>query len=116
MSTSDLILTILAVAGAITLPIVVRLRRKSHRIFLDGYAREEVCEHLRPAFELLRSRGHFVRRAGQRNPELPIELHLAPRFDPQAIYDELKLADPVFVSERKVLYCREDEVELHPIR
>ena len=47
-------------------------------------------------------------------PTCPLEIHLQPPFDPQAIYDELKLTEPVFVSERKVLYCQEDWCEVHP--
>jgi hypothetical protein len=31
------------------------------------------------------------------------------------VYDELKLAEPVFVSERNVLYCKQDWCEIHPV-
>ena len=41
--------------------------------------------------------------------------HLAPPFDPRALFDELKLAEPVFVSERNVLGCKEDLCEIHPV-
>ena len=47
---------------------------------------------------------------------MPLEIHLAPAFDPKAIHDELKLAEPACVSERNVLYCKEDWCELHPAR
>ena len=101
-------------AAAVAMVFVVAWRRKSHRAFLEQYSEEEVCEHLRPALEMLKSRGHRVVRAGQVRPEMPLELHIAPAFDPTALAEELKLEEPVFVSERNVLYCREDWCELHP--
>jgi len=102
------------IAAAIAMVFVVRWRRRSHQRFLEDFADEEVCEHLRGALDLLKSRGHRVLRAGQRNPDMPLEIHLVPAFDPRAIADELKLQPPVYVSERNVLYCREDACELHP--
>jgi len=75
-----------------------------------------VCPHLKPVYDLLVSRGHRPVNVGQRHPELPLEIHVAPVFGPQAVYDELKLGPPVFVSERNVLYCKEDLCEIHPVR
>jgi hypothetical protein len=43
-----------------------------------------------------------------------MEIHLTPPFSPQAVYDELELREPVFVSERNVLYCKQDWCEIHP--
>ena len=51
---------------------------------------------------------------GQKSEEYPLEIHVAPRFDPAAIAKELDLQPPVHVSERNVLYCKEDWCELHP--
>jgi hypothetical protein len=104
-----------AVVLAVVLVVVVRRRARSHGAFTQRFADENVCEHLRPAWELLRSRGHRAVRVGQKAPELPLEIHVQPPFDPRAIYDELKLAQPVFVSERNVLYCKEDWCEIHPM-
>ena len=109
---------LLTIAGLAALAVIMawalRARRRSHRAHLDEVADAEVCPHLRPAYDLLRSRGHRVVNVGQRNPELPLEVHLSPRFDPKAVAEELKLEEPVFVSERNVLYCKEDWCELHP--
>jgi hypothetical protein len=110
----DIILIVLAVIAAIATPIVLRLRRRSHEKFLQTFSDQEICPHLRPALELLKSRGHRIVRAGQMREDLPLEIHIAPAFDPQALADELKLQDPVFVSERNVLYCKEDWCEIHP--
>jgi hypothetical protein len=106
----------LAVIAAIAMPFVLRLRRRSHQRFLAEYSEREVCEHLRPALEHLKSRGHVVRRAGQRAPDFPLEIHLSPPFDPKQVAAELKLVEPVFVSERNVLYCKEDLCELQPVK
>lgn len=102
------------------LVVIVRWRRRSHRVNLWEMAGQEVCGHLRPAYELLASRGYTPLRVGQKHPDLPLEIHLAPPvgaapFDPRQVYDELKLAGPVFVSERNVLYCKEDWCEIHPV-
>jgi hypothetical protein len=116
---SSLAADLLTLAGTIALAVVfiwaIRARRRSHKHYLEETADTEVCDHLRPAFKLLRSRGHRVTNIGQRSPELPLEIHLAPPFDPSSVFDELKLAEPVFVSERNVLYCKKDWCELHPI-
>ena len=66
IESKDVVLIILVVAAATLTPIVLRLRRRSHAQFLQDYAAREVCEHLRGAMELLRSRGHRVIRAGQK--------------------------------------------------
>lgn len=112
--TTDLLTLAGAVAAAATLVWAVRARRRSYRAHLDESSDAEVCPHLRPAFDLLRSRGHRVVNIGQRHPDLPLEIHLTPRFDPKALSDELELTDPVFVSDRNVLYCKEDWCKLHP--
>ncbi len=112
MTNLEIILVLLA---AVALVVVIPMRRRSQRRFLDQYSEKEVCEHLRPALEALKARGHQVVRAGQRAPEMPLEIHVAPHFDPQALADELKLKEPVMVSARNVLYCREHWCELHPI-
>ena len=104
----------LAAGAAAALVLVVRARHRNKRRHDDQYARQHVCEHLREALERLLGEGRAVRRVGQAAPELPLEIHLSPGFDPQCVYDLLKLAEPVFVSERGVLYCREDWCELHP--
>jgi hypothetical protein len=110
----DIVLLLGAVVLAVVFVLVVRLRHRSHAENVVKVADEEVCEHLRPALELLTSRGHRVTRVGQKARDFPMEVHLAPPFEPKALYDELKLAEPVFVSERNVLYCKEDWCEIHP--
>jgi hypothetical protein len=101
--------------AAVALVLVVAWRRRTQARFFQEFAEREVCPHLRSALELLRSRGHVVVRAGQRRPEFPLEIYIAPGFDPSAICAELKLEEPVAVSERNVLICREDWCELHPV-
>ena len=103
-----------AVAVGVSLVVVVRLRRQSYARHLADVSEAEVCEHLRPALDLLPVRGHQVARVGQKGPDMPLEVHLLPPFDPKGLYDELKLGEPVFISERNVLYCKEDWCELHP--
>ena len=115
MTQADVLTLVGAVLLAVVLVVVVRWRVRSHGEFTQQLAGDNVCEHLRPAWELLRSRGHRAARVGQKAPELPLEIHVQPPFDPRAVYDELKLADPVFVSERNVLYCKEDWCEIHPV-
>ena len=115
MTQADVLILVGAVLLAILLVVVVRWRVRSHGEFAQQLADDNVCEHLRPAWELLRSRGHRAVRVGQKSPELPLEIHVAPPFDPHALYDELKLAEPVLVSERNVLYCRQDWCEIHPV-
>jgi hypothetical protein len=102
------------IVAVVVMVIVLRWRRRGYVEHLYSTAESEICEHLKPALELLLSRGHRIVAVGQKRPEFPLEIHLAPTFDPQALLAELKLAEPVFVSERNVLYCREDWCELHP--
>jgi hypothetical protein len=104
-----------AVAVGVILVWAVRARRRSHAAFLRETSADLVCPHLRPAYDLLLSRGHAPVNVGQRHPDLPMEIHLAPPFEPRALFDELKLAEPVFVSERNVLGCKEDLCEIHPV-
>jgi hypothetical protein len=103
-----------AAAVGVVLVLVVRARQRSYHAHLQDLAAEHVCDHLRPVYELLASRGHRAVAVGQNHPDLPLEIHMAPPFEPQVVYDELKLAEPVFVSERNVLYCKEDMCEVHP--
>jgi hypothetical protein len=104
-----------AVVVAVVLVWAVRARRRSYAAHLAEVAGTEVCPHLKAAYDLLASRGHVPVNVGQRHPDLPLEIHMTPPFEPKALFDELKLADPVFVSERNVLYCKEDLCEIHPI-
>lgn len=113
-SVENLLLLVGAIIVAVATVIVVRVRQRTHAQAASSLADDMVCEHLRSAWDLLKSRGHRATRVGQRHPDLPIEVHVVPKFDPQAVYDELKLAEPVFVSERNVLYCKEDWCEIHP--
>jgi len=114
MSTNELYLLISAVLAAVGLVVVMRVRVRGHAEENERLAGEVVCEHLRPAWELLAARGHRATRVGQKTPDLPMEIHVQPPFDPQALFAELKLAEPVFVSERQVIYCKEDWCEIHP--
>jgi hypothetical protein len=115
MGTPQDILTLVgAPLAGIALIFIVRWRHRSHAANMRNMSEEQVCPHLRPAYDLLVSRGHATVNMGQRGPDLPLEIHLSPPFDPRQVYDELKLADPVFVSERNVLYCKEDWCEIHP--
>jgi hypothetical protein len=114
LSLADILWLLGTAAAAVALVFVVRWRRRTHGAYVHQLAQERVCSHLRPALELLIQRGHRVRRVGQRDRDLPLEIHLQPPFDPAAIFQELKLAEPVFVSERNVLYCKEHWCEIHP--
>ena len=115
---SPLVKELLKIAGIIAavalMIVVIRWRRRGFRAHLDETAEREVCPHLKGALELLRSRGHRIVAVGQKAEEYPLEIHLAPQFDPGALAKELDLQPPVYVSERKVLYCKEDWCELHP--
>ncbi len=116
---SNILLLLGAAAVGLLLVLTVRWRHRSYARNVSQLAAEEVCPHLRPAYELLAARGHAPRRVGQKHPDLPLEIHMVPPlgnapFDPRQVYDELKLAEPVYVSERNVLYCKEDWCELHP--
>ena len=109
-----LLYVVLVVCAVAVMAWALRARKRSHAAWVANTAQTEVCDHLRPAYELLLSRGHRVLRVGQKHPDLPLEIHFAPRFEPQSLYEELKLNEPVFVSERNVLYCKDDWCELHP--
>lgn len=113
MSLGAAIWILFYVAIAVVLGWAVKARRRSYASHLREVAAGEVCPHLRPAYALLTSRGHVPVNVGQRHPDLPFEIHVAPPFDPKAVYHELKLVEPVFVSERNVLYCKEDLCEIH---
>ena len=114
MTQADVLILVGTAALAALLVLVVRRRSRSHGEFTQRLADERVCAHLRPAWDLLRARGHRAARVGQKAPDFPLEIHVEPPFDPRALYDELKLAEPVFVSERNVLYCKQDWCEIHP--
>lgn len=113
---ADLLYLVFAAVAVVVMIFVVRGRHRSHGRHAHEAGEQEVCEHLRPALEALLERGHRITRVGQHHPDLPLEIHLLPEFSPQGLYEELKLGDPVFVSERNVLYCKEDWCELHPKR
>jgi hypothetical protein len=111
----DQILMLLgAAAVGVVLVLAVRWRRRGYHATAMELAEGAVCAHLRSAYDLLVSRGHVVVQVGQKAEDYPVEIHMAPPFDPRGLYDELKLAEPVFVSERNVLYCKDDWCELHP--
>ena len=111
---TDILQLLGAVAVVVVMIVVLRARQRGKASHDHEYALEHVCEHLRPALDLLLARGHAVRRVGQMAREMPLEVHLAPAFDPQAVYAELGLDPPVHVSERNVLICKDDWCELHP--
>jgi len=113
--THDLLLFLGVAIAAVLLIIVVRARHRSHAVWTRQTALEQVCPHLRPALEALLARGHLVLRIGQLAPDLPLEIHLHPAFDPKSLYRELNLAEPVMLSERNALYCKDDWCELHPL-
>ncbi len=114
-TTWEIVHAVLVFAAAVSLVVVVRWRHRSHRRFLRQYSDEAVCPHLRPAYEMLLQRGHVIVRAGQRNPDMPVEIHMAPKFDPRQVFHQCALGEPAAVSERNVLYCPEDWVELRPV-
>jgi hypothetical protein len=111
---SDILTMVGAVLLAAMLLLVMRARRKSHGEFMEDYARREVCPHLQPVLQHLLQNGHRVARAGQHSPEMPLEIHVHPPFDPQGLYDQLLLQPPVHISGRNALYCKEDWCEIHP--
>jgi hypothetical protein len=111
------VLQILAVlAAAVVMVVVLRARHRGKAVHDEKYAHENLCEHLKPALLLLESNGHRVTQVGQLAEEMPLEIHLHPPFDPHAIYKQLELAPPVYVSDRNVLFCKDDWCELHPAR
>ena len=111
------ILQILAILiGTAVFIAVIRARHRGKAVHDVAFADQNVCEHLRRALELLQSRGHQIEQVGQLGPDMPLEIHLRPAFDPAAIYKELQLEPPVYVSERNVLFCKDDWCELHPTK
>jgi hypothetical protein len=113
---TDILQILAAVAAAVVMVVVLRARHRGKAEHDDRYAREHVCAHLKPALLLLEANGHRVTQVGQLGRDMPLEIHVAPAFDPHAIYKELQLAPPVHVSERNVLFCKDDWCELHPVR
>ena len=114
--TTDLLQIAGVIAAMVLMVFVIRARRRGKSKHDLEYAGENVCEHLKPAFDALLARGHGVKRVGQHGPDMPLEIHMEPAFDPAALLAEFKLEAPVFLSERNVLYCKEDWCELHPIK
>jgi hypothetical protein len=109
------ILELLGVIAVVAMLIlVVRARHRGKAAHDAQYADENVCNHLKRVLEHLEANGHRVTTVGQVGREMPLEIHLDPPFDPNAIYRELQLEPPIYVSERNVLYCKEDWCELHP--
>lgn len=106
---------LLAIGVAVALVFIMRWRKRTFAEHMHQLADQEVCPHLAPALKRLLEQGHIVRRVGQRHPDLPLEIHILPEFDPRQLFEELGLSDPVVVSERGVLICREDFCELHPL-
>ncbi|MGA2496368.1 MAG: hypothetical protein ABSH20_01420 [Tepidisphaeraceae bacterium] len=94
------------IAAMVVMVFVVRARRRQFHLWLNTTADDEVCDHLRPALDELRRRGHVVVRVGMRAPDMPLEIHLEPPWDAAQLMADLKLQHPVCVSERKVLYCQ----------
>ncbi|HEX8912525.1 MAG TPA: hypothetical protein VF796_09210 [Humisphaera sp.] len=105
---------VLLVIAVMAVPFVIRRRRRGMDEDHVSLATAECCEHLKPALDHVLAAGGRVTRVGQVRKDFPLEIHVDPPFDPQALYDELKLAPPAHVSERNVLYCKEDWCELHP--
>jgi len=102
------------IAAVVSMIFVIAWRRRTFAAHLDETAEQEICPHLKPALDLLKSRGHRIINVGQKQEEYPLEIHVAPGFDPAALAKELNLEAPVYVSERNVLYCKDDWCELHP--
>src|SRR5215213_362769 len=111
------ILEVIGVLLAVVVMIfVVRARHRGKAVHDTEYANENICEHLKRALEYLEAHGHRVYRVGQHGPDMPLEIHMEPAFDPAAVYKELQLEPPAYVSERKVLFCKDDWCEIHPIK
>ena len=116
ITTFDILQIVGILVGTVVFIVVLRARHRGKAAHDVGYAQQNVCEHLRRALELLQSRGHQVHQVGQLNEDFPLEIHLRPAFDPHAVYAELQLEPPVYVSERNVLFCKEDWCEIHPAK
>jgi hypothetical protein len=110
----DLLQILVILAGTAIFIAVLRARQRGKAVHDVEFADHNVCEHLRRPLELLQSRGHRINQVGQHGPDFPLEIHVSPSFDPAAIYSELQLEPPVYVSERNVLFCKEDWCEIHP--
>ena len=110
----DILTLVGVIFAAVLLVVVVRWRRRDFAQNTLDLARDGVCNHLKSTLNHLMERGAIVTRVGQNGPDYPLEIHIQPPFDPKVVYEELKLEEPVFVSERNVLYCKEDWCELHP--
>ena len=115
-SFADILQLFGAVALVAIMLIVVRWRHRQKAEHDERYALEHTCEHLRRVVEHLQANGHAIRRVGQMGPEMPLEVHVQPAFDPNRVYAELQLEPPVYVSERGVLFCKEDWCEVHPVK
>src|SRR5438874_10988097 len=102
LSLTDILELAGAIAVAAMLILVARARQRGKAAHDTNYASENVCEHLRRALEYLEANGHRVTQVGQLAREMPLEIHLEPAFDPNAIYKQLQLEPPVYVSERNV--------------
>jgi hypothetical protein len=113
---TDLVQILAVIVIVIIMAMVLRARHRGKAAHDLQYAHDNVCEHLKPALQHLEAHGHQIKVVGQQHPELPLEIYLHPPFDPSTIYKELKLEPPVYVSERNVLYCKEDWCELHPMK
>ncbi len=100
------------IAAMVVMVFVVRARHRQHHQWLDDTADEEICDHLRPALEELRRRGHVVCRVGMRAPDMPMEIHLLPTWDAAQLMADLKLEPPVSGSERNVLVCQKCSCEI----
>ncbi len=111
---TDILQVLAVLLAAVVMIVVVRARHRGKATHDVGYANENICEHLKPALQYLESHGHQISQAGQHGPDMPLEIHVIPPFDPHALYKELQLIPPVYVSERNVLFCKEDWCELHP--
>src|SRR4051794_19242216 len=113
---SDTLQILAVILAAVVMVIVVRARHRGKAAHDLGYAHDNVCGHLKRALQHLESTGHQITRVGKYDPTLPLKIPLHPPFDPAAFKKNLQLEPPVFVSERNVLYCKEDWCELHPLK
>ncbi len=114
LTLTDILEILGVVAVAVTLVLVLQFRRRGKADHDLHYSTENVCPHLKPALDLLLERGNRVKSVGQVAREFPLEIHLVGKFDPQGLYDELKMEPPAQVSERGVLFCKDDWCEIHP--
>ena len=116
MHLTDILQVLAVLLAAVVMIVVVRARHRGKATHDVGYANENICEHLKPALQYLESHGHQISQVGQHGPDMPLEIHVIPAFDPHALYKDLQLIPPVYVSERNVLFCKEDWCELHPVK